>query len=72
MNYVSALDRAFHHSVNGQKSVRARLMGRSLPNFSPKLEPIHRTTLDHARKFVRKFSYRPIVRLTPIPSDLCI
>ena len=34
---------AFHLSVNGQKSVRARVMGRSRPNFGPKLEPIHRT-----------------------------
>ena len=34
---------AFHLSVNGQKLVTARVMGRSRPNFSPKLEPIHRT-----------------------------
>ena len=40
------LEIAFHLSVNGQKSVRARVMGRSRPNFSPKLEPIHRTMLE--------------------------
>ena len=39
---------AFHPSVNGQKSVRARVMGRCRPNFSPKLEPIHRTRGQYA------------------------
>ena len=35
---------AFHHSVIGQNSARASVMGRSRPNFSPKLEPINKTT----------------------------
>ena len=33
----------FRHSVNEQNSVTDRLVGRSQPNLSPKLEPIHRT-----------------------------
>ena len=41
---LAIVEVAFHHSsVNGQKPVRARVMGPSRPNFSPKLEPIHMT-----------------------------
>ena len=49
-NYV-----AFHHSVNGQKLVRTRVMGHSEPNFSLELEPIIRTRLNVDSKHVRRY-----------------
>ena len=37
---------AFHHSVNGKNLLEP--MDLSRPNFSPKLEPIHRTSIPDA------------------------
>ena len=44
--YKPIINLAFYHSVNGQKSVTAPVMGRSRLNFSSKLEPIHRTIIN--------------------------